>query len=542
MKTIKILSAAVLLALAIPAGAQNINQSVQVTNDYLTRFSDFQKLGGDLQVPDSLLRFDYSFDYSVFDTPYRGSYEFSPYRIDATPAARLSDANRLYLRAGAGYTLHPELQLAWRVLDEKNYRIGLIADAGGYAGPYQTHGGTAFRGHDLWGRAALEGEYLNTGTRWTYGFGYENILAGEDVETPSFRSGFHSAILQGRAHSRPGSGSRFLYDADVRYRYSTDLYEPQLERGKIGENSVHGGLSLGADLTAGFLIFADASLDLDAQRHYGELFNGKYTALVAAVTPHVVFELGPVHLDAGLRADIGKRMGTKGVFALAPAVTARVDLPDYGLEIFAAATGGQVLQTHYDIKQVNHFVFRSNEKPYVSQEKLHLKAGVAGHWRSTLQYEVTAGFVDYASQPLTALGGVTPVDFKSLYLQLRGAWHDARVDVDGGLRAGNCRLPEVETDAFAPASLTADLRGTYNWQQRIYAGAYLQASSARRSMTEKWNDIAGYADFGLLGEYRLDKRWTVWAQVGNLLGMAIERMPGNVEKSPYATVGFSLKL
>ena len=114
MKTINILSAAVLLALTVPAGAQNINQSVQVTNDYLTRFADFQKQGGDLQVPDSLLRFDYSFDYSVFDTPYRGSYEFSPYRIDATPAARLSDANRLYLRAGAGYTFHPELQFAWR--------------------------------------------------------------------------------------------------------------------------------------------------------------------------------------------------------------------------------------------------------------------------------------------------------------------------------------------------------------------------------------------------------------------------------------------
>ena len=89
MKKTNILSAAVLLALTVPAGAQNINQSVQVTNEYLTRFADFQKQGEELQVPDSLLRFDYNFDYSVFDTPYRGSYEFSPYRIDATPAARL---------------------------------------------------------------------------------------------------------------------------------------------------------------------------------------------------------------------------------------------------------------------------------------------------------------------------------------------------------------------------------------------------------------------------------------------------------------------
>ena len=155
MKKTNILSAALLLALTVPAGAQNINQSVQVTNEYLTRFADFQKQGEELQVPDSLLRFDYNFDYSVFDTPYRGSYEFSPYRIDATPAARLSDASRLYLRAGAGYTFHPELQFAWRVLDEQNYKIRLTAGAGGYAGPYRTHGGAAVRGPDLRGRAAL---------------------------------------------------------------------------------------------------------------------------------------------------------------------------------------------------------------------------------------------------------------------------------------------------------------------------------------------------------------------------------------------------
>ena len=35
---------------------------------------------------------------------------------------------------------------------------------------------------------------------------------------------------------------------------------------------------------------------------------------------------------------------------------------------------------------------------------------------------------------------------------------------------------------------------------------------------------------------------TAWAQAGNLLGMAIERAPGYIEKSPYLTVGFSLKL
>ena len=541
MKKTAILSIACLLALIVPAGAQNINQSVQVTNDYLTRFADFQKEGGELQIPDSLLRFDYKFDYSVFETPYKGSYEFSPYRIQATPAARLSDAGTFYLRAGVGYTLHPVLQLAWRVLDEKDFKIGVTADAGGYAGTFQTRGGAALPGHDLWGRAALDGEYYTPGTRLSYRFGYENILAGEDVETPSFRSAFHSAVLAGRVQSRPGAGGRFLYDADVRYRYSGDRYAPMLEHFKVGENSLHAGGSLGMDVGEGFRVLGDAALDLDALRENGEMFNGNYAAFVLAFTPHVEFTLGPVRLDAGLRADFGRTSGAAGRFSLAPAVTARMDVPDYGLELYASAGGGQAVQTHYDLKQVNHFAFREDVPPFVSQEKLGFRAGVTGRWRSVFQYGLEAGFADYAGQPLVAWGGVNAVDFQALYLQALGAWQDERLEVDGVLRASHFRFAP-DADAFAPAAVTADLRGMYNWQRRIYVGAYLKASTARRSLSAQWEDMAGYADFGLLGEYRIDRRWSAWAQAGNLLGMAVERFPGYIEKSPYLTVGFSLKL
>ena len=40
----KINLAIAMMALCAPLSAQNINQSVQVTNDYVTRFSDFQSI------------------------------------------------------------------------------------------------------------------------------------------------------------------------------------------------------------------------------------------------------------------------------------------------------------------------------------------------------------------------------------------------------------------------------------------------------------------------------------------------------------------
>ena len=60
-----IISGGLLLTFAVSLTAQKINQSVQVTNDYETRFADFKKSEPDLVLPDSLYAFDYSFDYSV---------------------------------------------------------------------------------------------------------------------------------------------------------------------------------------------------------------------------------------------------------------------------------------------------------------------------------------------------------------------------------------------------------------------------------------------------------------------------------------------
>ena len=159
------------MALCAPLSAQNINQSVQVTNEYESRFSDFQKTGPSLQVPDSLYRFDYSFDYSVFETPYKGSYEFSPYRISVTPEARLYDGSKFFLRLGAGYTIHPQFEMAWQMLQTPDFAIGVFAEAGGYAGRYSRRGvaGT-FAGHDLSGRVGLGGQYLRPATRLSYHF------------------------------------------------------------------------------------------------------------------------------------------------------------------------------------------------------------------------------------------------------------------------------------------------------------------------------------------------------------------------------------
>ena len=539
-----------LMALCAPLSAQNINQSVQVTNDYVTRFADFQKQGPALQVPDSLYRFDYNFDYSVFETPYKGSYEFSPYRIAVKPEARLYDGSKFFLRAGAGYTVHPQFEMAWQMMQEPDFAIGVFAEAGGFLGNYRRRD-TDQRtpGYDLSGRIGVGGQYLRPAVRLSYHFGYEGIFAGERAAEPDFRSGFNSAVAAGRIQSRERPENHLFYDFDLQYRYSGDGGYLNGAAIKMGENNTRLAVSVGPVLDGKYKILLDGLFEMESLRKkdasydaavYGELFGGKRAVILGSVKPHLEFLLGPVRLDAGLRMDWAQASAGDPQFTLAPDVTARLALLDANLELYAGVSGGQNVESHYAIKQINHFSHLAASSATLSREKLRVRAGLQGHWNSRLQYELEAGYVSYLGKPLAGYHCVLPVDYKAAYGQARVSWRDARFELDGALSYAYMKIYGTYA-AYAPPAFTADVRGRYNWDKRIWFGAFLEAASSRMSLAGDGAWIPWYINQGLEGEYRIDSRWTVWAEAGNLLGMAIERAPGYIEKGPYVTVGLTLK-
>ena len=539
------MTAAVALGIGALLSAQNINQSVQVTNDYITRFADFQKQGGELQVPDSLYRFDYNFDYSVFETPYRGSYEFSPYRIRVTPEARPLDAAQLYLRAGAGFALRPQLLLAWQPLRTNTGAVGVSADLSGFAGRYRTPDPVG--GHDLNGRVGVNGQYLTPSVRVSGQLGYEGLFAGRGAfgDTEAFGADFSVLSLQGRVQSREQAGGQLFYDIDARYRYGADAYA---SGNRAVENDLRLGVSAGPASRGKYRIRFDGLFELDNVNGYyyknGSNYLGAKAAMLASVAPHVEFLLGSVRLDAGVRLDYSMMDNAAGDpdprFTVAPDVTVRLPLAAADVELFAAAGGGQSVQSLYDARQSNHFSYRSDASATVARERLRLRAGLDGHWGARMQYGLEAGYVSYAGKLLPSHLAVLRADYDAVYGRVFLAWKDERVEADGRIGYAYMTFPET-CAAFAPPAFTADLRAVYNWQNLVHAGAFLHAASART-----WLDgdgaIPGYADFGLTGEVRISRSLGAWLEAGNLFGMAIERAPGFIEKGPYITVGLSLKL
>jgi hypothetical protein len=440
--------------------------------------------------------------------------------------------------------------MAWQMLQTPDYAIGVFAEAGGYAGRFTRRGvNGSFSGYDLSGRIGVGGQYLRPAVRLSYHFGYEGIFAGERAAEPDFRSRFNSAVVAGRIQSRERPENYLFYDFDLQYRYSGDGGYLNGAAIKMGENNTRLAVSVGPVLDGKYKILLDGLFEMESLRKkdesydaavYGELFGGKRAVSLGSLKPHLEFLLGPVRLDAGLRMDWAQASAGDPQFTLAPDVTARLALLDANLELYAGVSGGQNVESHYAIKQINHFSHLAASSATLSREKLRVRAGLQGHWNSRLQYELEAGYVSYLGKPLAGYHCVLPVDYKAAYGQARVSWHDERFELDGALAYAYMKIYGTYA-AYAPPAFTADVRGRYNWDKRIWAGFFVEAASSRMSLAEDGAWIPWYVNPGLTGEYRIDSRWTVWAEAGNLLGMAIERAPGYVEKGPYGTVGLSLK-
>ena len=115
-----VMAAALVSAVAV---AQNLDPTVEVSRAYEGNLVEVHKPVMEMSVPDTVQRFRLDFDYSVFDSPYKGSYEFNPYMTSMRPASSAFNPQTFYLRAGAGYRLYPVADVIWSPSFKKGFRI-----------------------------------------------------------------------------------------------------------------------------------------------------------------------------------------------------------------------------------------------------------------------------------------------------------------------------------------------------------------------------------------------------------------------------------
>ena len=521
--------------------AQNLNPEVQVTNEYETRISDVVKQGPDMTIPDSMLRFDYHFDYSVFESPYKGAYEFSPYAVTITPAAGGYDGRKLWLKAGAGWTMRPELDLVWSALDRKKASVNVFANGNGFWGKYLRVAEDSFvadkatkdNGWDFRSIAGVDTRFNVGKSILRAELAYDGIFTGHDL---MHNGTGHAPYASVRLERDSARGSSFSFGAA--YRYVNDVFEGWAP---LQDHDLKADVSLSPYIGDG----TRGALDLLFA------YNSWYFGLEAH--PRASFSIGTWDFDAGLRAGLysdkfGVSPNVYGTrFTISPDVKIVGHFLNNHLDVIAGAVGRNHMLSYWDYKTVYHRYWFNYADPRPVWEIADLYAGVRGFTGFGLRGELKAGYKFLQNVPLwtvSATGGETLTynECGLLHADLSFAWQNERFDVDGAVHYN--WLPKgVEERVFAPAAVTADLKVSYNWMKRIYAGVSGDMSTSRTAVVGGTSvELPWYLDLGVWAEYKFNKKFGVWLKGSNLLNHQLRTGPMYCPYGPSVTAGLTLSL
>lgn len=548
--------------------AQNLDPTVEVSRAYEGKLMEVHKPVMEMAVPDSVLRFDLDFDYSVFESPYRGSYEFNPYAMTMRPTLAPQKRKMFYLRAGAGYTFHPTLDLVFSPRTSKAFSMDVYALNRSYIGEYreldtrlQPTGGF-WKGNDLMSRAGADFHFDWRRARLDFGAGYYGLHRKDTLAS----SGYNALDFFARVRSKSSWPERFLYDVGLKYRLAGDRMLSGDSERLLREHNIGLDMRLGPAMHSCHNLYFDLGLELDA-------YSGGLDASIGefSFVPHYCFRKGVVDIDLGVRLSklIRDDEGTRGQLVY-PDVTMKFGIVKNALSLYLRAGGGNRINTYSSLLEENHHLNMTFGRycPLLDAtvERVSLILGFEGRISSKFGYNIRGGYANFKNAMLAAVAptftetvdtfegvGLLPAvgyaPYQKWFVALDWNFKSERVSLDGGLEYvdawGDAFGPEAASGVFRPAALTGDVAFEYNFKRRIFAGVDCRFSTSREAYVPVFAEarvLPAYADLGISAEYAVGSRFSVWLRGGNLLNMNIQRSPLYAERGVNFTAGICLSL
>ena len=554
-------------------GAQNLDPTVEVRRTYEGKLLEAHKPSLEMSVPDSVTRFDLDFDYSVFSNPYKGAYEFNPYKMLMSPLTGRDSQRKFHMRVGAGYELHPYLDLSWAAVSKDRFHLDVWASHKSYVGKYRNIFYSPSSEKLTWNKTDKTFGYdlaTNAGTTlrydWYRGRFDMNAAYYGIHQKNMFRSGrSHDGVDVSLALSSKSEEEHyFLYDIRADYRFGADKYlndtRNRLHEHVVSFNAVLGQVfgsrgSLLFDVGADFVSMASPVSTYAAGIHF---------------VPHYAIAHGRWNFDVGVRLGLifpsfakgGQALySTKGQFVYPDVKISVAAIPD-AMKVYAKVGGGERMNTLSSVLERNRHAdagFGTVKSPIFDNtiERVSAAVGLEGRIGSRFSYDVRAryGYVHNALMDGVALDG-------GKYRPILGyaSYNRFQTIVECALRTDPFEL-EVEAvydltrfvtepvGLFEPAEFEGNASLTYNWNRRIFVGADVRWATSMKGMIEVLSDgviseaeakIPGYADLGIHFEYAFNRRISLWARGGNLLNMTIQRSPLFAEGGINFTAGICL--
>lgn len=567
--------------------AQDLDPTVVVNRAYETRLVQMNKPALEMAVPDSVTAFALEFDYLVNEKPYKGADGFNPYLLTMKPASALQLPMRLYLKAGAGYTLHPTLDLVWSPVIDGAFRMDVYARHRSYVGDYrsfrpQLQEGAQVRvdrwknaggdqahwaGYDFRTEVGAHGRYDWTSLYADFDVSYYG-LASKDLDKKRM---YDALDVKLGVSSKPAQTSHFMYDVQMGYRFAEDKLRYALSNDYAGEHLFNVDARLGQVIAKVHKVLLDAEVELAAYSH--PVF--ATTAAQLTLVPHYVLTGGRWGVDLGvrisalLRSDDPQAMFRTREQVVYPDITAYYDVIGGAMRLYARVAGGNRMNTYASLLERNHhfdptYGFDANGFMDVTVERVSTSLGLEGRIGSLFSYDVRTGYANYSNALFDAVRiGESPASSDPRFFggvgyaqcQKYFAAMDWRLDTGSFRFDGDLAYEHVwglaETEGlFAPAALTGDVAFEYNWSRRIYAGVDCNFSTARHGYVLETAEqalvheavIPGYADLGAYFEFAFTRSFSLWARGGNLMNMTVQRNPLYAERGVSFTLGICLNL
>lgn len=545
-----IIIAAVSAFASIFASAQTINPSVEVTNDFLSSVDDYNKLGVDPAVPDSVAKFDLNFDYDVFAKPYKGSYDFTPYNIMFIPQTTREKRSVFFLNLGAGYTLHPVATAVLSPRTKGKFAITAYQNFHGYYGPYRQFdntirwdGTSTYSGMDFSELGGIQGTLRLAKTDLMFNVAYNGLYVRDNIITSGT---YHDIGGQIRITSTEWAENFMAYDVEARYNMAVDNTVASLKESKF---LIKGTLAPVSNLPASFAM----DFITGYTGYYGLLSSAVYNI---STTPRVDFDLWKFHFTTGAKFSfISRSVGTEPNNKLHIYPHVKVDIKMIGdkLDLFAGVTGGDELNSYSRLKRRNHHFHYDAAESYddlkFSREKYNAFVGMTGSISSLFEYDLRFGHAALADSPLDGINnlansavvkfkdyGMTYGDFSAV-LDLRA------LEFEAGLHYRKTDIGLL-TDVFDLPEFSSDLSAIFNLRRRLYLGASLEMALGRQmtssAATPVTYTLPAWYDLGVYAEYKFSPVLSFWARGGNLLNQTIEKVPFIAEHGVHVTAGLCL--
>lgn len=557
--------AAALLGAPSVLFAQSYNPTVEVTRKYKGTLPETKKPDMEMAVPDSLLKLRLDFDYSVFETPYQGAYEFKPYRLDMKPQPDAYDGRQLYVKAGLGYAFRPELRAVYSPELKGRFQFDVHALHDSFFGNFRRafNYGKKYSGHDAKttfgadGRVDFNSAILTFGVDWN-GLGTKDTLCTRNFSAVDFKA---------RLRSNSDRESYFLYDGGIDVRLGNDKYKNDGGNVKLSEVKLCG--EFGPVLALDRALIVGVNSDIAS-------YSGNFNSHVSTVSIVPQWRMTINDFKFGLGASMNfcaygnrdalyRENHTNKPGMIRPDAYASYEAIYERLIFYSTFKGGYDINTYSSMLDRNHF-FDSNYGRVATIDGLVLGSallnttdvlydfvlGAKGNVRSKMSFDVRGGFksVDgglfetvYAYYSYL-LPGIVYANYRQLYAEVDLGWKSEKWIADGSLAFRNTFMEDKNIDLFAPSKVSGDLSVMYLFHSRAKAGVVADFASKRTIRGAFISDVSvpGYLDLGLAGEYEFNRKISFWARGENLLNRDIQRNFGHVEGGIGFVVGVVFSL